>query len=281
MKASELDINGRPFSLELSPHVGSCPEEVPLVPKDSFILPASETLREEDRYYLSGGEYWAKTNEVGAKAGSRSFPYVRLIKDDQELYARMQAYAGAMAPATLVPDNQLESELAATEKRLNELKERIRQKDEIKAGDWVVVKEGKDGELVVGFIDKVLTLDKTYLSLENSCGFWFINRFRKATPAEIEGHLKKLEKEKEEKEKKESKNVEVTVDGVVYRTEYKRGHVQFGCAKISNRVIRAANDLCFPSNPVPERYRKVEAVQIGRGLFTREQLGRLAINLVD
>ena len=86
--------------------------------------------------------------------------------------------------------------------------------------------------------------------------------------------LEKVVKQQEAEEAAaKARQVTVTVDGQAYTAEYHPGYVQFGCAKIDNRLIRVAYEL-FTQGEVVRGLgnRHIEAVRIGRGEFTRDQL---------
>lgn len=74
-------------------------------------------------------------------------------------------------------------------------------------------------------------------------------------------------------------NIIVKVNGVDYKAEFFKGYVKFGCATISNDLIfnivtalnfnAAVNGAGLP-NDISNR--QIEAIQIGKGLFTKETL---------
>ncbi len=156
---------------------------------------------------------------------------------------------------------------------------------EIKVGDWVVCLEpsetGYEQRLVRDHLYRARSATAERVSLEGDlCTTpWKVSRFRKATPAEVASHLAKVAAEKALAE--QAARVTVTVEGKDYVADYRKGYVQFGCAQIDNRHIREAHHLCSFSWIEMRGNRQIEAVQIGKGLFTRDILARLMPNLID
>ena len=272
--AGTLDINGRPFSMDLSPWAATHPD-TKRVPANWFVLPVSAILREEDQFH--DGDRWTETNYPGTRAGRQSYPYIRPISADPGLHNRMQAYAkgervpdGAAPAAT--PPQDLDAALAAAKEQCALLEKQVKERDEIKVGDWVVRRAGDidplgskpvpQGPIQVSRIESYTF----WFDLTNDG--WFKERFRKATLAEIAVHLE------------EARKVTITVEGTAYEAVYHEGFVQFGCARIDNGMIRAAADLTARL-AAPLGTRVVKAVQIGKGLFTEADLDKLALNLVD
>ena len=74
----------------------------------------------------------------------------------------------------------------------------------------------------------------------------------------------------------------IKVDNVDYKAVFKPGYVEFGCARISNQVILDANNLFGAKGAVDvcSGNRKIEAVQIGKGLFTGEVLVKMVKKLL-
>lgn len=72
--------------------------------------------------------------------------------------------------------------------------------------------------------------------------------------------------------------ISIVVNGVKYNAEFKKGYVKFGCAEISNNLIRDA------LHSIGLKYhmgnRNIEGIKIGKGLFTKELLTKLVEKLV-
>lgn len=153
--------------------------------------------------------------------------------------------------------------------------------ESFKKGDYVICKERG----VLG-----LTIDNIYLINKEVLGElidiiddfgdgkgYFSSRFRKATVAEVDKHLKDIENNKIKENQ-----VFITVDGGEYFSEYKKGYVQFGCAKIDNLIIRN----CFliftkTNNSMISGNRAIESIQIGKGSFTFAMIEKMYKNLID
>lgn len=271
----DLDINGRPFSLDLSPWaIGAFIEELSKIPPDHFALPASEKTKSEDKYLEDYG--WTNTSVPGKLIGSNRYVYVRPIADDPELHARMVAYAAGNDVVESTPSkDSLEAKLKKARNDAKKAQEEVqrleeefkKESDSIKAGDWVAAVDDKDAvPLTVGWTGQVTRDFAGCVYLDNSSVGWFKSRFRKATPAEIAAELKRRSA------------VEVTVEGKAYKAEYHEGYVQFGCARIDRNLIKAANDL-IRYNQGANGNRTVTAIQIGKGLFTADQIRKMAAKM--
>jgi hypothetical protein len=329
---TNTDINGQEYNPDLSPHVPvDLMHEVKLVPADSFVLPENEILKRGDRLYktvdVSHRYEWQDTDRRGQTVRSGYSVYIRRIKDDPTLYAKMQEYAGRGRGLVELVEKNLVQELDKAKKLVRELEEKLN--NNIKVGDWVVsipssgdtmpftaevsyvsidgrelmlqgmfemfptkrfhkateaevayqkinskIKEGDWVTTIFGYnciktgtVGKVSSINNGagILYLDDSVDGHLIGRFRLSTPVEISSELNRRNV------------VKVTVDGVEYVSEYNTDYVQFGCAKISNAIIREAASLCKRSVDLGNR--DVTAVQIGKGLFTKEMLEKLKENI--
>lgn len=272
----KTDANGRPFSLDLSPAFGFADEVVD--PGDRhFILPINTILAELDQRRDYDG-IWAVTDNVGHRldhSGSAR-PYRRAISADPGLYARMRAYALGQDQSYLgkPPQPSTVDRLTTARAEVARLEAEVKAESEIKVGDWVVA---------IGSFRDELTKDRLYRVNRNdfSIGIekddrgsaangWPASKWRKATPVEIDAHLKSL-------------RVEVAGEGgKLYQAVPRSSYVQFGCAYIANGDLRDAHAFLTSrpkwSGPVN---RAAKAVQLGAGLFTLDILTRLLPQLTD
>lgn len=294
----EYDVNGAPYNPDLSPFYQSVIAR-PETKANCFILPENATGKSGDFWWDFIGCYWQRSNYQGILGvQARECPsvlaaYCRPISNDLELYARMQEYASKyggqkardeMAKARTSVKDRLSAAMnrrAELDAEIARLETAAKAEEEIKVGDWVVALENcggayhKDGLYLVkksnsGLKGYVCTVADDYGSTTNA---WGKHKFRKATPAEISAHLARVEAEKK-----------VTVhssDGGNYTAEYRRGYVQFGCAQISNDILRDVAQFVEDHRDVRLGNRRVESVLIGRGTFTHEILQRLVKNLLD
>lgn len=354
LRQPKRDANNRPFNLDLSPW-GGTHEDAKRVPADSFMLPGNAVLRETDRYRISS---WGRTGQSGSVVHTcqtqSSFPYIRLIADDPELYTRMRVYAEnglVCAPAEPVDQTvDLATELAAARAKVAELE--AKQAEDaaairFKVGDYVTVVQAtaNSDSLSEGRTHRVTGLlsglGRQMLRLDGNDTGWYSTRFRSASEAEIKAYVAEYEAIKvgdwvvvtdpprhhlrtdrpyeveyaasvgtgtphirvkgdnvawaassfrkataaeiaaeKARQDEEVKQVMVKVDGAPYISKYRPGYVEFGCAHICNNMIRQLQqDMC--ATGYARSNRAITAVQIGKGLFTREQIATLASNLVD
>lgn len=162
----------------------------------------------------------------------------------------------------------LDDQIAATKRHLADLEAKQKERDEVKVGDWVVVTfEGPMAELQKGRVYRIRSRsshgDYLFEGQTECLGTWNV---RKATPAEVKAHLAAQE-------------VTVTVNGTHYRAGFSTGVVVFGCAKIDNRLIRAAHELTQMGERLGNR--TAGSVKIGAGEFTHEVLAKLVKQLKD
>lgn len=172
----------------------------------------------------------------------------------------------------------LDADLQAARKKVAELESALKQRDKIKVGDYIVARSGVAWTQGVkaGDVAKVIgeyTLDYSIYwrtdCAEPNTMCWRKDSVYKATPAEVDAHLKAL-----------ASDVRITVEGVTYRAEYLKGYVQFGCAKIDNHILLASSTLMHDRNGCGNGNRALTSVKIGKGDFTIDVLAKLVANLV-
>lgn len=75
--------------------------------------------------------------------------------------------------------------------------------------------------------------------------------------------------------------ISVTVDSVKYVASFCVGHVEFGCAKITNGCFKDAKAFLssYDTSFASDGFKAPTAVQIGKGLFSRELLDRIVKRL--
>jgi hypothetical protein len=267
-----FDVNGRPFSLNLSPWGGNH-DDIAFIPDGYFALPGNTTLKKTDKYRLGR---WVTTGCPGdqiknSNSGMEKYPYIRKISDDPELYQVMQEYAsGGKAPVvadTVTDPKELDTLIAETRAALEKLEKK---KKEISMLNYRI------GEHVVSILKGTVhyisdaSEDHIYIdgkSRDSRMG-WSRSEFRPATYKEIKAYHEA------------QKIVEVVVNVTTYKGEYHKGFVKFGCAQISNQLIRYCHDA-VNADCGENGNREVEAVQIGKGLFTKDMLRKLAANMID
>ncbi len=68
----------------------------------------------------------------------------------------------------------------------------------------------------------------------------------------------------------------IVVDGTTYTAEFNEGFVRFGCATIDNVIFLRADE--FLKNPFTDNKgnRMLEAIKIGKGLFTPDLIAKIA-----
>lgn len=267
----DFDINGLPFCLGLSPWaLDEFVHELSKVKPGYFALPATATICDGDLYW--GGGCWTNTARHGKPVSDEMYAYIRPINSDPKLYQDMVAYAKSgvsTGPKDKTVD-PLEVRLEKARQEVARLENELRKEnDSIKVGDWVVVEHpDAHGNLVKGDTHLVARMDHSpgNFFLQGDNRVWLKSRFRKATPIEIAAELERRSV------------VEITVEGKVYKAEYHGEHVKFGCANIDKTILKAALEATRWTHG-SEGNRNITAVQIGKGLFTADQIGKMAAKL--
>ena len=295
-----LDINGQPYNSDLSPFYPT--DKRPTIPSDCFTLPENAKLNNKTDYFayvnheiarisLDGWtpRSFQKECDTGKAHGFTPWVYYRPIKSDPTLYAAMQEYASRPKDLTTALKQAQEAAQAAADK-VKKLEEEVKKAEEIRVGDWVT----SDGWTIFrGVLYQVSKVDGDDIFLcynsESLSGYTSNkakaknsgNLVRKATPAEIAAHEAKQAETKRLKEEEEKK-IKITVDEVEYTAFFQTGKVAFGWNIISNRQIRAAQQLLQSCGHVHDFCNcTINSVTIGKGVFGRAILDKLVSKLID
>ena len=303
-----LDANGRPYDPDLSPYLPA--GVVPAPEQGYFLLPRSATpLTGVDAHYHREDKVWRYDNTYynnqNLALEHRQYPaciaWCRPVHAAVSLHERMKEYAETgrklvkIEPQS-VTEKSVQQTLAEVLKRIESLEDRLGsptyppnaaakpEDTKVKQGDWAVCLANSGCKsFVKDGIYKIKDLSGNCLNLEkdekgSSTNSWHKSYFRKATSAEISAHLAA----ESEKERAKSKKVTVAgVAGVQYTSIYHPGYVQFGCAKISNGLIRDLDVVLANPAIYVSGNRFAESVTIGAATFTKEDIARLAANLID
>ncbi len=77
-------------------------------------------------------------------------------------------------------------------------------------------------------------------------------------------------------------DIKIEVESKVYIAEFHPGYVQFGCAKIDNLMfIEAHRFINVPLEPLSPGNKRVNAIQIGKGLFSTELITEIAARIKE
>lgn len=215
--------------------------------------------------------------------------------------AQIQTHLDRLAAEKAVADRLAKQEetarLAAVEAATKAEQARVAAEAEIiHDGDWVVCLQGTDQAITVGHLYRVKTA-KSYMS----CGFpgldlmavnagfesngWLVSRFRRATPSEIFNHQLPTTACPAPAVAPDAPITITVDDDDIYTASFNSGHVTFGCAHISNRQLKDAFHLLVGDKAEKlldsHSNRRIEAVKIGKGLFTLDLLTRLVAKLRD